>query len=101
MRQVGEPSHALFVAERDGILESLKRRASIMVDALSKLEGVTCNNTEGAMYVFPRVTLPPAAIKAAEEVLAVPLSPSRPCPLCLLIMPTTGAICRNGHRHRG
>ena len=66
--QVGEPSYELFVAERDGILESLKRRARIMVDALSKLEGVTCNDTEGALYVFPRVTLPDAAVQAAKEV---------------------------------
>ena len=35
-------------------------------EAFNKLEGVTCNKTEGAMYLFPRIRLPQKAIKAAE-----------------------------------
>lgn len=35
--------------------------------AFNKLEGVTCNKAEGAMYLFPRLHLPQKAIKAAEE----------------------------------
>jgi alanine transaminase len=34
---------------------------------LNKLEGVQCNNADGAMYVFPKVTLPPKAIDAARD----------------------------------
>lgn len=52
--QPGEPSYELYKKERNGILESLKRRAKLLVDVLNKLEGVTCNPAEGAMYVFPR-----------------------------------------------
>lgn len=60
------------MAERDGILDSLKRRALVMVTALNKLEGVTCNEAEGAMYVFPRIRLPPAAVEAAKQAHSPP-----------------------------
>lgn len=41
-------------------------------DAFSKLEGVSCNKAEGAMYLFPRISLPQKAIKAAEAVKTAP-----------------------------
>jgi len=68
----GDESFELFFAERDSILSSLARRAKTLVDALNQLEGVTCNEAEGAMYVFPRIHLPQKAIKAAEAVNMVP-----------------------------
>lgn len=34
---------------------------------MNKLEGVTCNPTEGAMYVFPKLELPRRALEAAEK----------------------------------
>jgi len=68
----GDESFEMFFAERDGILSSLARRAKTLVDALNQLEGVTCNEAEGAMYVFPRIHLPQQAIKAAEAVNMVP-----------------------------
>jgi len=70
--KAGSPSHAQFVAERDGIKESLRRRAFRLVAALNELEGVTCNQPQGAMYAFPSVTLPPKAIAAAEAAKKVP-----------------------------
>lgn len=42
------------------------------MNALNQLEGVTCNEAEGAMYVFPQLHLPQRAIKAAEAVDMVP-----------------------------
>ena len=36
------------------------------VSALNELEGVTCNQAQGAMYAFPSITLPPKAVAAAE-----------------------------------
>jgi len=62
----GSDARNEYVAQRDGILSSLKRRAKALSAALGKLEGVTCNEAEGAMYVFPQIHLPPAAIEAAE-----------------------------------
>ncbi len=54
----GEPSYALYVQERNAILESLKRRANMLSAALNKLEGVSCTSIDGAMYAFPTVRLP-------------------------------------------
>uniref|UniRef100_A0A0C9SAS0 alanine transaminase n=1 Tax=Wollemia nobilis TaxID=56998 RepID=A0A0C9SAS0_9CONI len=68
----GDESFEMFCAERDGILSSLTRRAKTLVEALNELEGITCNVSEGAMYAFPRLHLPQAAIKAAEAVNVVP-----------------------------
>jgi len=54
----GSPSHALFEAERSTILEEMKKRAVILAEGLNRIEGITCNVIAGAMYAFPRVTLP-------------------------------------------
>ncbi|KAK1279904.1 hypothetical protein QJS04_geneDACA004831 [Acorus gramineus] len=70
--KVGDESYEPFIAERDGILSSLARRAKTLEDAFNSLEGVTCNKAEGAMYLFPRFQLPQKAIKAAEAVKAAP-----------------------------
>jgi alanine transaminase len=64
--KAGDVSYDLYVKERDAILSSLKRRAKLIVDGLNKLEGVSCNDAEGAMYAFPTITLPPKAQQAAE-----------------------------------
>lgn len=40
----------------------------VLTAALNKLEGVSCNAAEGAMYVFPRLDLPERALKAAGAV---------------------------------
>ncbi|KAK1288379.1 hypothetical protein QJS10_CPB19g01992 [Acorus calamus] len=70
--KVGDESYELYKAERDGILSSLARRAKTLEDAFNSLEGVTCNNAEGAMYLFPRLRLPQKAVKAAEAVKVSP-----------------------------
>ncbi|KAK1948044.1 Alanine aminotransferase 2 [Phytophthora citrophthora] len=65
--QPGDASYERYVAQRDGTLEALKRRALKLVEAFNELEGVTCNETEGAMYTFPSITIPPKAVEAAKE----------------------------------
>jgi alanine transaminase len=55
----GDPSHALWKRERDGILSELRTRAKILADGLNKIPGIQCNVVAGAMYAFPRITLPP------------------------------------------
>ena len=64
--QPGEASHAKYVEERDTIMESLKRRATKLVAGLNALEGVTCNEAQGAMYAFPSITIPTKAQAAAQ-----------------------------------
>jgi alanine transaminase len=61
----GDPSHALYVEERDAILASLSRRAAKLNAAVNTMEGASCQPAEGAMYAFPQITLPPKALAAA------------------------------------
>lgn len=63
----GDSSYELYCQERDGVLSSLRRRALRMTEALNDLEGVCCQPIEGAMYAFPSITLPAAAVEAAGE----------------------------------
>merc|ERR1719456_2081090 len=63
----GDESYETYVAERDGVLTSLKRRANKLEAALNQLEGVTCNPAEGAMYLFPQIRLPKLAVEAAAR----------------------------------
>ncbi|VVA95023.1 unnamed protein product [Arabis nemorensis] len=68
----GDDSYDSYMAERDGILSSMAKRAKTLEDALNSLEGVTCNRAEGAMYLFPRINLPQKAIEAAEAAKTAP-----------------------------
>ncbi|XP_021818476.1 glutamate--glyoxylate aminotransferase 2 [Prunus avium] len=63
----GDISYEQFVRESKGILESLRRRARIMTDGFNNCRNVVCNFTEGAMYSFPQIRLPPRAIEAAKR----------------------------------
>ncbi len=63
----GDYSYAQYQREKGQVLESLKRRARLMTDAFNALEGVVCQETDGAMYCFPRITLPASAIEAAKQ----------------------------------
>jgi len=55
----GQPSYERYASERSAILESLKERAVILAEGLNRIDGVQCNVIAGAMYAFPRMTLPP------------------------------------------
>lgn len=61
--QKGDPSYELYAKEREDLLASLKRRANTLFKVLNKLEGVTCNEPQGALYCMPRIRLSP---KVAE-----------------------------------
>merc|ERR1719186_176190 len=63
----GEPSYESWLAQKDGTLASLARRAKLVADTLNSIEGFTCNIVQGAMYAFPQIHLPPKAVAAAEE----------------------------------
>ena len=66
----GDASYATYVEERDAILSSMKRRASMLTKALNELEGVSCNEIEGAMYAFPTITLPGTYSEWCELILS-------------------------------
>lgn len=55
----GEPSFALWDRERREVLEALRRKAGIVGAGLNAVPGIRCNEVTGAMYAFPRISLPP------------------------------------------
>ncbi|CAO2828862.1 unnamed protein product [Amaranthus hypochondriacus] len=63
----GDISYLKFEQESKGILKSLRKRAQIMTDGFNSCRNVVCNFTEGAMYSFPQICLPPRAIEAAKS----------------------------------
>jgi aspartate/methionine/tyrosine aminotransferase len=54
----GEPSFERYAQERDGVLGELKARAVLLAEGLNRIPGIQCNVVAGAMYAFPRITLP-------------------------------------------
>lgn len=48
----GDASYVQFMKEKDGLLNSLKRRARKMTDAFNALEGVSCQETEGDIWCY-------------------------------------------------
>jgi aspartate/methionine/tyrosine aminotransferase len=64
----GEPSYEQFQREYNDIFQQLKRKAVKVQQALNSLPGMSCNTSEGAMYLFPRVYYPPKFIEAARQV---------------------------------
>jgi aspartate/methionine/tyrosine aminotransferase len=55
----GDPSFALYDREKRDILEALRRKARIVEEGLAAAPGIATNKVAGAMYAFPRITLPP------------------------------------------
>jgi aspartate/methionine/tyrosine aminotransferase len=55
----GEASHPLWKQERDHILSELRTRAALLAEGLNRIPGIQCNVVAGAMYAFPKITLPP------------------------------------------
>jgi len=62
----GEESYEVYRKEYDGIYEGLKKRANALWEAFKEMEGVSCQDPQGAMYLFPTITLPDKAIEAAK-----------------------------------
>uniref|UniRef100_A0A6Q2WZV9 alanine transaminase n=1 Tax=Esox lucius TaxID=8010 RepID=A0A6Q2WZV9_ESOLU len=61
-----EPSYATFIKERTANLEILAEKAKLTEQIFNTVSGIRCNPVQGAMYTFPRLTLPEKAI-AAEK----------------------------------
>lgn len=64
--QPNEPSYKKFQKEKKEILQSLAERARLVVDKLNSIPGYKANPAMDAMFVFPRVDLPPKVIETVR-----------------------------------
>ncbi len=62
----GSPSYDLYKQETEGIHATLQARSENMAYKFAKLPGVEVDPAQGALYLFPRVTLPKGAHEAAK-----------------------------------
>lgn len=63
----GDPSYPLWKTETEATHAALAQRTKTMAERLNSLSGVSCVDSPGALYLFPRIRLPPAAIEAAHK----------------------------------
>jgi len=54
----GDDSYNRFISERDGILNDLKTKAEILGRELNKIEGLSIDIPQGALYAFVKLELP-------------------------------------------
>eukprot|EP00557_Chaetoceros_sp_GSL56_P004490 CAMPEP_0176500632 /NCGR_PEP_ID=MMETSP0200_2-20121128/13682_1 /TAXON_ID=947934 /ORGANISM="Chaetoceros sp., Strain GSL56" /LENGTH=480 /DNA_ID=CAMNT_0017899367 /DNA_START=378 /DNA_END=1820 /DNA_ORIENTATION=+ len=62
----GDVSYKSHEKEKKDIFESLQKRARIVSDGFNKIPGFSCQPVQGAMYCFPKVTMPSGAIEFAK-----------------------------------
>ncbi|KAK5898432.1 hypothetical protein CgunFtcFv8_015850 [Champsocephalus gunnari] len=65
--QPDEPSYSTFMKERTDVLAALAEKAGLTEKTFNTVPGIVCNPVQGAMYTFPRITLPQRAIDTAKE----------------------------------
>jgi len=63
----GDPSYNSWEGEVAATLASYADRAKLVADTLNKMEGISCNTVQGAMYAFPNISLPAKAVEAAKN----------------------------------
>jgi len=61
-----DASYELFIKEKTAVLKSLAVRAKMIAETFNSIPGIQCNPVQGAMYAFPRITIPQKAIDAAK-----------------------------------
>ncbi|ODQ83179.1 hypothetical protein BABINDRAFT_159620 [Babjeviella inositovora NRRL Y-12698] len=71
-RDADGESTKVYNQERDAIMVQLKSRSQALYDAFCKMEGVECQLPEGAMYLFPKITIPQKAQDKAKELNVAP-----------------------------
>lgn len=59
-------SNFLLLQERTAVLVALAEKARLTEELFNTAPGITCNPVQGAMYTFPRITLPQKAIVKAK-----------------------------------
>lgn len=83
----GDPSYELFKKEKDNVLALLKKKAGMVTSLFNSIEGIKCNEVQGAMYAFPQIFLPQGAVEEAKKRNQTP-----DAFYCFQLLETTG-IC--------
>lgn len=65
--QPGDPSYPLYKKETDVTHAALAQRTKLMAERLNALPGVSCVDSPGALYLYPKLELPDAAVQEAEK----------------------------------
>jgi alanine transaminase len=85
--QPGSESYDLYKSEYDGIYNGLKERSQALFAAFQSMTGVSCQDPQGAMYIFPSIHLPR---RAHEKAMSEGKKPDEY--YCLRLLDATG-IC--------
>jgi len=91
----GDESYPTYVAERDGVLASLKAKAAILEKGINAIPGMHLDMPQGAMYAFVRFSLPePRGVNplAMGEERRRAFEADRDSTYCLRLLEETG-IC--------
>ena len=87
----GDPSYPKYIAEKDAILNSLKRRAASVSEAFGNIEGMDCQPIAGALYAFPSIDLPRKFIAEAKR-----NGREADAEYCMRLLEATGIVCVPG-----
>jgi aspartate/methionine/tyrosine aminotransferase len=68
----GDASYESYTGEIKNIYDSLRRRSKKLEDTFNRMEGVSCQPAQGAMYLFPEITLSNKAMEEAKKVNIAP-----------------------------
>ncbi|EZG53504.1 putative alanine aminotransferase [Gregarina niphandrodes] len=88
----GTPSFNQYLEERNEALQALAYKAQLMSTFFNSLTGVTCQPIYGALYAFPRLTLPPRFVQEAAA-----LGRLADLHYCLMLLNATGIVCSPGN----
>lgn len=64
----GDESYDQWLTETTLTHDNLASRSKLMCERFNKLDGMSCQPAEGAMYLFPQITMPEKAIAKAKEI---------------------------------
>lgn len=86
-----QSSYELYHAETQAIFNSLKRKALYATKKFNEMDGVSCQPIDGSMYAFPKITIPPEAMKVAHQQGIEP-----DMLYCMEMLEETGVACVPG-----
>ncbi len=91
----GDESYETYRRERDAVLNELKAKAEILGREINRIEGMSLDVPQGAMYAFVRFTLPPEKdvdTRSMSDAERLDYEAKRDSDYCMALLEETG-IC--------